>query len=148
MLAPTASDCGAQGELIAHLGDLRIDGSMKLQGSELTFLAYVSCDLALDVGASETGIALDITGVSAIDSELTINEPEHFEAEPLLKSVLQNALGDALVGALAGGGLGSIPLPTIDLSDALGLPPGSALIEIQPQTATRIDGTTVIGGTF
>ena len=78
----------------------------------------------------------------------TINEPEHFEAEPLLKSVLQNALGDALVGALAGGGLGSIPLPTIDLSDALGLPPGSALIEIQPQTATRVDGTTVIGGTF
>lgn len=148
MLAPTASDCGPQGELIAHLGDLRINGSMKLQGDPLTFIAYVSCDLALEVGASETGIALDITGVSAIDSELTINEPEQFEAEPLLKSVLQNALGDALVGALAGGGLGSIPLPTIDLSDALGLPPGSALIEIQPQTATRIDGTTIIGGTF
>ncbi len=148
MLAPTASDCGDQGELLAHLGDLRIDGSMKLQGSPLTFVAYVSCDLSLEVGASETGIALDVTGVAAIDSQLTINEPEHFEAEPLLKSVLQNALGDALVGALAGGGLGSIPLPTIDLSDALGLPPGSALIEIQPQTATRIDGTTIIGGTF
>ena len=148
MLAPTASDCNDQGQLLAHLGDLRIDGSMQLQGKPLTFVAYVSCELVLEVGASETGIALDVTGVDTIDSELTINEPEQIEAETLLKSVLQNALVDALVGALQGGGLGSIPLPEIDLSGPLGLPAGTALIQISPESVTRVNGTTIVGGTF
>ena len=148
VLAPTASDCNEAGTLLAHIGDLRIDGSMKLQGSPLTFVAYVSCELNLEVGADDTGIVLDVSDVEAIASELTVNEPEHIEAEALLKSVLQNALVDALVGALSGGGLGSIPLPEIDLSGALGLPPGTALIEITPQTVTRVNGTTVIGGSF
>jgi hypothetical protein len=50
--------------------------------------------------------------------------------------------------ALGGGGLGTVPLPEIDLSAALGLAPGTALIEIMPQSVQRVDGVTVIGASL
>jgi len=48
--------------------------------------------------------------------------------------------------AFANGQLAAIPLPEIDLSSAVGLPPGSAVIALDPQDLSRQDGNTIIGG--
>jgi hypothetical protein len=39
-------------------------------------------------------------------------------------------------------------LPEIDLSSALNLPPGSAVIELMPQSVERSNGATVLGATL
>ncbi|HSN84428.1 MAG TPA: hypothetical protein VLS88_17750, partial [Polyangiales bacterium] len=77
-----------------------------------------------------------------------IHEDEQLGSETLLQGLLETALGNAIEGALGGGGLGTVPLPQIDLSSGLGLPPGTAVIEIMPQSVGRTDGVTVIGASL
>src|SRR5690606_2955700 len=123
MLAPTVSDCNDDGVLYAHVGDLRISGSLKLNGETVTFASHSSLRAQMQLSVSEAGIGIGISSVDEIQTELNIEEDAMIEAEGLILGVLENAIVDALEDALgSGGGLGAIPLPEIDLSSALGLP--------------------------
>jgi hypothetical protein len=148
MLAPTVSDCNADQTLYAHVGDLRIDGNLMMNGNPITFVSFTSMKAVMELGVSEEGLTIGISGVDVVDTELNIEEDEMIEAEGLLKGVLESALVDALEGALGGGGLGAIPLPQIDLSASLGLAPGSAVIEINAESASRGNGVTIVSGTL
>ncbi len=144
MLAPTASDCGPDGRLRLHIGDIRIDGSLVLGEQPLTFVAYSSLVAGLDVVPTATGIGIALAEVERIETELTVAEPEGIEAEPTLRAVLETQLVDGVLGSL--GGLGGIELPQLDLSPTLGLPAGSAMIQIHAETAERAPGTTIVLG--
>lgn len=146
MLAPTASDCSPDGQVRAHVGDLRIEGSLTLGVTPITFTAYSSLLAGLEFTPTDTGVAITISEVEQIDTELTINEDDAIEQEPLLEAALENELVAAVLGAIADGGLGGIELPTIDLSASLGLPPGTASVTIQTDEVTRSPGVTVIRG--
>jgi len=148
LLAPTASDCNPDGVLRVHLGDLEISGSLSLQGEPITFTAYSSLEGRLALGITPEGLGLGLESIDRIDTELTVHEDDQLGAEALLRTVLETALVSAIEGALGGGGLGTVPLPEIDLSSAVGLAPGTALIEIMPQSVQRVDGVTVIGATL
>lgn len=148
LLAPTVSDCNPDGALRAHLGDLQVIGSLLLDGEPLSFTAYSSLEGNLALGITPEGLGIGIEGVDRIDTELTIHEDEQLGSETLLQGLLETALGNAIEGALGGGGLGTVPLPQIDLSSGLGLPPGTAVIEIMPQSVERTDGVTVIGASL
>jgi hypothetical protein len=50
-----------------------------------------------------------------------------------------------VLGSL-GSGLGGIDLPQLDVSATLGLPPGSAAIQIMAEAAERAPGTTIVLG--
>jgi hypothetical protein len=145
MLAPTASDCGPDGRLRLHIGDIRIDGSLVLGDQPLTFVAWSSLVAGLDVVPTETGIGITLAEVEHIETELTVAEPEGIEAEPTLRAVLETQLVEGVLGSL-GGGLGGIALPQLDLSATLGLPPGSAMIQITAEDAVRAPGTTIVLG--
>lgn len=146
MLAPTASDCSPDGMVRAHLGDVRIDGSLTLNTTPLTFTAYSSMLAGLQFTPTESGVAITITEVERIDTELTVNEDNGIETEPLLESTLEMQLVDGVLGAIASGGLGAINLPDIDLSPTLGLPAGTAALHITADEAVRAPGVTVIRG--
>ncbi|MEX1368909.1 MAG: hypothetical protein AB1Z98_37635 [Nannocystaceae bacterium] len=146
MLAPTASDCSADGQIRAHVGDLRIQGSLTLGVTPITFTAYSSLVAGLELSPTETGVAVTISEVEQIDTELTIEEDAALEQEPLLEATLQTELVGAVLDAIADGGLGGIDLPTIDLSATLGLPPGTAAVTITTDEVTRSPGVTVIRG--
>jgi hypothetical protein len=144
MLAPTASDC--EGDLTAHLGDLVISGSLVLNGDTMSFSAYTSLYAGMTVAATSQGLAIGISGVEFVDTQLDAVEDEMIEAEQLVKGVLENALVEALETAL--GSIGEIALPEIDLSAAVGLPPGTAVIRVMPDSVARRDGTTIVYGTL
>ena len=144
MLAPTASDCGPDGRLRMHIGDIRIDGSLVLGDQPLTFVAYSSLEAGLDVVPTATGIGITLADVERIETELTVAEPEGIEAEPTLRAVLETQLVDGVLGSFSG--LGGIDLPQLDLSATLGLPPGSAMIQITAEEAQRVPGTTIVVG--
>lgn len=148
LLAPTVSDCNPDGAFRVQLGDLQITGSLSLGGAPLTFTAYSSLEGNLVLGISPDGLGIGLEGIDRIDTELTIHEDGQLASEALLRGLLEAALVNAIEGALGGGGLGTVPLPEIDLSSGLGLPPGTALIEIMPQSVERVDGVTVIGASL
>lgn len=144
MLAPTASDCSADGQLRLHIGDIRIDGSLVLGEQPVTFVAYSSLVAGLDVVPTATGIGLSLGEVERIETEITVAEPEGIEAEPTLRAVLEMQLVEGVLGSFSG--LGGIDLPQLDLSATLGLPPGSAMLQIVAEDAQRAPGTTIVLG--
>jgi hypothetical protein len=146
MLAPTASDCSADGMVRAHLGDVRIDGSLMLGQTPVTFVAYSSMFAGLEFTPTASGVAITISEVERIDTELTVAEDAGIDTEPLLESSLEMQLVDGVLGAIASGGLGGIDLPQIDISAMLGLPPGTAELNISTDEAVRAPGVTVIRG--
>ncbi len=146
MLAPTASDCARDGIVRAHLGDVRIDGSLQLNGNPVDFVAYSSMLANLQFSVIPNGIAIAIADVEQIETELTVMQDASLDAEKLLVPALESQLVDGLIGAISEGGLGQIVLPQIDLSPTLGLPAGTAMIQIQTESVGREPGTTVITG--
>jgi hypothetical protein len=147
-LAPTVSDCNPDAELRIFAGDLQILGSLLLNGNAITFTGYSSLEGDVVVSVMEGGLGLGVGSIDQADTEVTIDEDDQLGAEPLIKTLLETALVAAIEGALGGEGLGTIPIPVIDLSEPLGLPPETALIDPTPTTVERVDGTTVLGATL
>lgn len=146
MLAPTASDCGPDGRLRLHMGDIRVEGSLVLGDQPVTFVAYSSLVAGLDVVPTDTGISIALGEVERVETELHVGEDEAIEAEPTLEATLEAKLVDGVLGAFSGGGLGGIELPQLDLSGTLGLPPGTAAVQITADGVERAPGMTVING--
>jgi hypothetical protein len=145
MLAPTASDCGYEGRLVAHIGDVHIDAVVTIGNKTIPFEAYTSLVVGVDITPAEDGISLGITGVERIDTQLTATNDENIQDEGALVEILESQLAGLLIDGL-GSGLGSFGLPPIDLSGAVGLPPGSAMVEIHVTDVKRIDGATLLSG--
>ena len=148
MLQPTASDCGADGELKLHIGDLRIDASMKLFGQPVDVVIYVSLVTDLELSVADGQIAIAIGAVDSVELEVSVVQDKLVSAEGPIRQILEQQLVAGLVGALGGDSLGGFPLPEIDLSGAVeGVPPGTVLT-IHPLTNVRSGGNTIIGGTL
>ena len=142
---PTVSDCHEDGTLRAHLGDLRVDGSLVLEGRPLTFTAYVILVAAVEIGIVDGEVSVGIGDLERIAVEVNIHQDDLISLETLFQTLLESTLASTLKDAL-GKGLLSIPLPEIDVSGAVGLPTGSVFIQIKPQSIERREGLTVIGG--
>jgi hypothetical protein len=147
-LAPTVSDCNPESELRIYAGDLQILGSLSFNGDALTFTGYTTLEGDVAFSVMPDGLGIGIGSIDQADTEVTIHEDDQLDSEPLIKTLLETALVNAIEGALGGEGLGTIPLPEIDLSSALNLPPGSAVIELMPQSVERSNGATVLGATL
>lgn len=148
MLAPTASDCATPGELRAHIGDLRFDAELILFDNPMTFTAYTSMIVRLEISADGDSVSVGIPEVIEMRTELNANEDEMIAAEAVVIGALEDGLEDTLIDALGGGGLGGITLPQIDLSAQLGLEPGTAMLTLTAEGAVREPGTTVIQAHF
>ena len=148
MLAPTASDCATPGELLAHIGDLRFDAHLVVLGKPMSFTAYSSMLVRLEIAVVDNSISVGIPEVLEIRTELTANEDNMIDAEGFVITQLEEGLSNKITSALGGGGLGGINLPVVDLSAQLGLPPGSATLAITAEGVVREPGTTVIEAHF
>ena len=148
MLAPTASDCRTPGELLAHIGDLRFDAHLIVLDKPMSFTAYTSMIVRLEVAVEGDAIAVGIPEVLEIRTELTANEDNMINAEAFIISKLESGLSNTITEALGGGGLGGINLPVVDLSAQLGLPANTAVLKITAESSVRGPGTTVIEAHF
>ncbi len=144
MLAPTATDCNANGELLGHIGDLHFDASLTLLGTPVTFTAYSTMVVRLEIAANGPSISIGVSEVVDIKTELTIHEDAMINSETVVRGQLELAMKDAILDRLGGDGLGGIDLPRIDLSIQLGLPVGTAGLEIFANGVQHRHGTTVV----
>ena len=146
MLAPTATDCNDAGELIAHIGDLGVTSNLTVFGIELDLEIWASFTAGIVLAADDTGISISLTDIKSLDSEVTVLQDDMVAFEPVIADLIEDQLIGTLMDSLGGEALGSFPLPEIDLSEEVGLPPGTAVIAISPQTLERVDGNTIVGG--
>ncbi len=151
LLAPTVSDCNAKGELLAHVGDFRIDASLELLGQKMdvvlwaTFLAGVEVTVTKNK-AGNAELAITLKEVKKLDLEVNVQQDKLVGSEKVLAGLVGDSLVKGLLGALGGEALGSFELPAIDLSGTVqGLPKGTG-IAIDPQSVTRKEGNTIVGG--
>lgn len=143
MLAPTVSDCGMNGELLATIGDIDIDATFEIGGNPVSFQAFTTLVMKVDITATENGIQLDLASVQRVETELTADD-SNITMEASYIELLEAQLVDGLLGQLGTTGFGAISLPQIDLSGMLGLPAGSAVLTIHADSVSRSDGTSVI----
>lgn len=147
MLPPVGMDCST-GELLATIGDIRIDASLNLFDAPVSFTSFTTAVVRVELEAADGEIGISIGDLQSVETELNVNEDTAIATEETLIGVLEGALIDGLIGGLGGEALGGITLPEIDLSDSLGLPPGSAVIAIQIEEAVRQPGITVVQGSL
>lgn len=146
MLAPTAMDCGPSGELIATIGDLGIAATMDLFGNPLTLQIWVSLTAGIELTAADGGIGIALTDIKSVFTEVNVAEDAGVAAEATIKGLIETELVGGLLGALGGDALGSIPLPTIDLSTSVpSLPPGTGF-SILINGVNRAGGNTIVDG--
>ncbi|MBN2495615.1 MAG: hypothetical protein JXR96_13560 [Deltaproteobacteria bacterium] len=146
MLAPTAGDCYADGALRIFLGDLRLGVSFRFQGMPIDLVVWATATMGLELALADGEIAIVLTGFEQIDTELEVVQDDLVGLVDLIGTGFDDLLVDALMEALNGGQLASIPLPAIDLHAAMPeLPPGT-VIALDPQRVYRTDGNTIIGG--
>ena len=146
MLAPTASDCGPDGEVRVHLGDLRIDASLVFNGNAVSFVAYSSLLANLEFTPTGSGAEITIADVESIETELTVDQDASIAQEPAFVQLLETQLVDGVIGSISEAGLGAIEIPTVDISGDVGLPPGTVALTITTEAAVRAPGVTVIEG--
>ena len=146
MLAPTMADCNAKGELIAHVGDLRVDASLKLFGQQMDVIMYATFTAGVQVVAKDGKLGISLDKVQTAELQVDVQQDNLVSSENVLEKLVKDNLLTGLVGALGGNALGSFPIPAIDLSAAAKLPPGTAVLAINPTGVTRKEGNSVVGG--
>ena len=146
MLAPTASDCGPDGEVRVHLGDLRVDATMTVGGNPVSFTSYSSMLANLEFTPTGSGAEITIADVETIETELTVEQDDQIDQEFAFTQLLETQLVDGVIASISEAGLGAVELPEIDVSALVGLPPGTAALTITTDDTVRAPGVTVIQG--
>jgi hypothetical protein len=146
LLAPTASDCNDDSELLAHIGDMRIDATLDIFGQKMTVVVHATFVAGIDVAVEGNQLNIKLTKIKSVKTDVEVVEDNLIASEGVVESLIADKLIGNLLDILGGSALGGFELPVIDLSSTVkGLPPGTG-IAIDPQTVERKDGNTIIGG--
>jgi hypothetical protein len=151
LLPPMATDCGPDGVLRLHVGDMKINARLTLFGTPLDAVVYVAFDAPITLAASGGQLGITVSAIENVQLEVNVVQPELAGFEDAISELLGSQLVPALGGLLGNGTpLASFPLPEIDISSQLGQPAGSLVIAIDvlsnPAFRNRIDGNTIVYG--
>lgn len=142
-LAITVSDCNRMGAPRALLGDVRFDAALTYRGQPLTFVAHTSAELAVQLDLGPQGITIAIPELVSSETELSVGRSDAIGDEALLIEQLEAALHNQLLTADT---ISPLPLPPLEFSEALGLEPGAAVMEVVPESVVHRPGISVIRG--
>ena len=148
MLAPTMADCNADGKLFAHIGDFRIDATLKLFGQEMDLVMYATFTAGVQVVAKDGKLGISLDKVEKAELQIDVQQDNLVASEGVLEKLVKENLLTGLIGQLGGNALGAFPIPAIDLSAAAKLPPGTAVLAIKPSGVERKAGNSIVGGSL
>jgi hypothetical protein len=150
-LLPTIlTSCTPDGQQVLQIGDMRIDGTMKMAGVPVEMTIYASVEVAADIVAIEEGgqqqLSVALGDVRIMEVEVTEISGPLAGAEQILVGIIEENLVGGLLDSFSAGALGSFPIPSIDLSGFdPSIPPGSG-ITLDLQQLLRVFGYTVLSG--
>lgn len=143
LLPPAVSDCG-NGQLMLHIGDVKVEATMNFFGAPLDMVAYASFDAQFEILATTGEISFGVDGIDNVKLELTAEQDDQIEMEDVLVLLLKENLVPALTDGLSGDALGGLAIPDIAL-DVAGTP---LEIGIHPLWVQRANGNNVVGATL
>ena len=148
MLAPTLSDCNEDGELLVHIGDLKVTAKLSFLTQPMDVEMWVSFTAGVEFAASDDELTFQLTEVKAIHQEVNVLQDALVGSEAAIAGLIQENLVPALLAGLGGDALGGFPLPAIDLSETVDGVPDGTEIAISPTGVFRDQGNTIVGGTL
>ncbi len=151
LLAPILTGCTADGKTVLQIGDMRVDGDMKLFGAPVAMTLYASMEveanlMPVDVPGQGKQISVALGQTRLMEVEITQVTGALSGAEDILVGLVKEQLVGKFLSSFAGGAFGSFPVPDIDLSSVNpSVPPGSK-ISLDLKEMLRIFGYTVLTG--
>jgi hypothetical protein len=151
LLAPILTGCTKDGKTVLQIGDMRVDGDMKLFGAPVTMTLYASMEVEadlvpVDVPGQGKQISVALGQTRIMEVEITQVTGALAGAEDILVGLVKEQLVGKFLSSFAGGAFGSFPVPDIDLSSVNpSVPPGSK-ISLDLKEMLRIFGYTVLTG--
>lgn len=148
MLPPIISSCNPESLLMLQLGDLQIDAEFKMFGMPMTATLFASIEIEGAIGSTSDGRYLTVAlGQNRrLEVEFTVLPKAFLGQEEELVSLLKDKLVGPLMEEYAGQVLGSIPLPSVDLSQFDDSIPWGSAIELYIDDVQRWFGFTVATG--
>jgi len=154
LLPPILNTClDASGDLKLQIGDLGIHAKLNMSGTPIDIYLYASMQATAELkavtnpktNAKELGFALK--GIDFLEMEITKINAEAKGMKDLFVTLIKNVMLPKLTSSL-GSGLGSFPLPEIDLSAlSPSIPPGTK-IALEIQQIENQKGYTYLRGTL
>ncbi|MFT5434655.1 MAG: hypothetical protein ACI9OJ_005369 [Myxococcota bacterium] len=124
------NSCGGNDRI--QIGDLYLDAEFEIQGNPTHIAFWIQGEAPVEFAVVQkedgtTELGFNLQDVDPITLQLVLNEGFFASNEAVLIAIVKDQLLPQMLGSLAGG-LGSFPLPEIDLSGlAEGLPEGLVL---------------------
>ena len=144
------NSCGGTERI--QIGDLYLDATFDFleQPVHLTFWVQGDAPVVLGVTTNEDGskqLGFELQGLDGLTLEIAGNEGFFEGKDDAVLDLVQTTLLPKMLGALTGG-LGSFPLPSIDLSSfSESIPPGTG-IDLNIQSTTREGAYLLMLGTL
>lgn len=153
MLPPILNTCYVGDGMKLQIGDLHLNAKLKLNGTPIdiwlygTLQATASLDAVKnkDTGAMEIGFALK--GIDFLELEIEKINEEGKDLKDVFLSLIKTLLLPKLTEGL-GSGLGSFPLPELDLSSFSPQIPKGTVLKLSIQQIENVGGFTYVRGLF
>jgi hypothetical protein len=153
LLPPIFNTCHSSGDTKLQIGDLRLHALLKLSGTPVDIWLYGTLQATANLKAvknpqtGENEISFELKSIDFLEIEIEKINEEAKGLKDLFLTLIKSVLLPKLTEGL-GSGLGSFPLPEIDLS-ALSpqIPPGTVL-KLAIQQIENASGFTYIRGLF
>ena len=154
MLPPILDTClDNTGLLKLQIGDLGIHAKLNMSGTPIDIYMYASMQATAELKAvpnattGESELGFSLKGIDFLEMEITKINAEAKGMKDLFVTLIKNVLLPKLTGSL-GSGLGSFPLPAIDLSTLSPQIPAGTKIALSIQQIENQKGYTYLRGTL
>ncbi len=153
LLPPIVNTCLGKGDLKVQIGDLQMHAKLNLSGKPIDIYLYASMQATAELKAvknpktGETELGFALKSIDYLELEVTKINDEAKDMQDLFITLIKTVMLPKLVDSL-GSGLGSFPLPEIDLSAfSKDIPAGTA-IALAIQKIENLGGYTYLRGTL
>ena len=147
LYAPLLSDC-LDGKPVIAFADLKVLASMQIGGVPLQAVMFLTFRGDVEFTTPQAGLSLQLAALQSSDLQLDLLTDAPIGVETLLETLMKSYLLPNLLSSLGQQALGKFPMPLMDLSSALGHPPGTDEIGFAVDAVLRTPGrTAVVGGT-
>jgi hypothetical protein len=145
-LAPTASDCNDSSHWESTLGELEVRLSLQYDGAPADVVAHAALTHDLAFSTPSTGLLMELGAAQAFELEVDIAQEAAEQHRTALVSILEDFLQNGLTTAMQAQPIARLPLLSVDVSEAVGQPPGTLVIEMVPSAVGRVDGNVIVSG--
>jgi hypothetical protein len=139
----TPSGAGVPNSVVLEIGDLGIDASFTMNGSDVMLSLFASLRgaasllVTTDAETGATKVGIQILGFDTVETDLIDVQSDDPTMKELVGSLIESTLVPMLLSQLDLGDALSFELPVLDLSGLSDLVPVGTALEIVPQAIER-----------